>query len=82
MATESEAAKPQVKRVGLKELFDVVDDIWGFLERNESRTRYFGKLHDIHKDDFNSIRERLAMFRELLHPPAVEDETDGKSAHD
>ncbi len=82
MPPEPEAAtKPQVKRVGLKELFDVVDDIWCFLERNESRTRYFGRLHDTHKEEFDSIRERLATFRELLHPrPAPEDTTDGKSA--
>lgn len=75
--------KPKGRHVNMTDLFDLIDDVWGFLERNESRTRYFGRLHDIHKEEFESIRSRLATARELLHPrPVVEDEPDGKSTDD
>ncbi len=75
--------KPKGRRINMIDLFDIVDDIWGFLERNESRTRYFGRLHDIHKEEFESIRTRLASARELLHPRDIaEDDPDGKPTDD
>lgn len=83
MATETKTEQPKVKRVNMNVLFDLIDDIWVYVERNESRSRHFGKLHGTHKEEFDDIRQRIADIRTLVHPkPATEDEEDGQSTGD
>lgn len=67
--------KPKSRRVNLSELFDVIDDLWSYLERNESRDRYFGKCTGVQKEEFDSVRKRLAEMRELLHGKPTDDRT-------
>ncbi len=76
MVAQEQETKPKAKpsrRVNLKELFDVVDDIWGYIEKCESRNRFFGRADN---GQIKSIRARLEPMRELLHGNPTDDRTD------
>ncbi len=66
--TDQKQEAPQEKtRVNLKTLFDVVDDIWGYIETIEARNRLFGRPREKELAVINSLRDRIAKMRKLLH---------------